>query len=323
MQRVLVIVALVLLVVASLGVGALTAHWPFWRRAWAWHGADAGWPSGLPGPVTTVRGSGKPLQFSPAETDLVQLAAGARTLLLLRVRGDVADAWFSDGYDAGSRIDGRGLAVLVLAPLFEELERMHAGVLDQPVGAWISEWRQDERGNLTPRELLRQLEGGIATPADFTPLNPFSARAQLASGPDFHQAALATFPPTAARGTVHQAAAAQLLAQVAAAVGAKGFAAVLEQHLWSALAADDATLVLDRRRGGAAVHCCIEATASDWLRLGVRLGASGGAAAPPVRAAATEGRTLLSTPAGTALLWVGEGVAPSGLEKALAVPENP
>jgi hypothetical protein len=322
MQRVLVIVALVLLVVASLGVGALTAHWPFWRRAWAWHVAGAGWPSGLPGPVTNVRGNGKPLQFSPAGADLVQLAEGARTHLLLRVRGGMADAWFGDGYDAASRIDGRGLAVLVLAPLFEELEQVHTGVLDQPVGAWISEWRQDERGNLTPRELLRQVEGGIAMPAGFTPLNPFSARAQLASGPDFHQAALATLPPTAARANAHQAAAAQLLAQVAAAVGARGFAAVLEQHLWSALAAEDATLVLDRRRGAAAAHCCIEAAASDWLRLGVRLGASAGAGVGPVRVAATQGRMLLSAPAGAALLWVGDGAPPSGLEKALAVPEN-
>lgn len=324
MQRVLVILAVIALVTVSLGVGALTADWPFWRRAWAWHAADGGWPSGVPGPRAVVRGGdGVALEFAPAAAALTDMAQGARTQLLLRVRAGQADAWFAPGTHDRLAVEGHGLAAALLPPLFTALEQRHAGLLDSPVGAWIDAWRQDQRGALTPRQLLAQALGGIGTVPVGTALNPFSSRARLVGGPDFHQAAMGVLdPPTAASGTAW-AAAAQLLGGVAAAVGQVGFAPLLEREVWSRLARDEATLLLDHRRGTAAVHCCVRASAADWLRLGLALADAPGHGAPAggetggVRALVSGGRALLAGAPGHALLWVGEGAPPSGLETLL------
>lgn len=322
MQRVLVILAVIVLVAASLSIGALAANWPFWRRAWQWHAADGGWPDALPGPHAVVRGGGAaPLHFDAARPDLAALAGTARTTMLLRAGAGRADAWLAPGANADDIVDGRGFSALLLAPLFDELGRTHAAILDRPVGAWIEPWRQDVRGALTPRALLAHVQEGVAAPASFTALNPFSARARLASGPDFSSAALAAFGTPASGAEPHPAAAAQLLADVAAAADSDTFAAVLERRLWKDLAAGDAMLVMDRRRGGSAVHCCARARASDWLRLGLRLTATRyDQSRERAHVLATQGRALVLSAAGGVVLWIGEGDPPSGLEMLLSEP---
>ncbi len=318
MQRVLVIVAAIVLVVASLGVGALAANWPFWRRAWAWHAADGAWPAQLPGPRMQVRGGDvPPLQFESPADELAAVAGGADTQVLLRVRDGVADGWFAPGFDARSIVDGRGLSVLVLEPLFAALEAQESGLRHGPVGAWLTEWRQDARGALTPDALLDLVAAGIDRPPAPTPLNPFSGRAHLASGPGFRSAALAAFAPTD-RGD-RRAAAAQLLVEVAAESREVAFADLLRQF-WPGVAGHDASLLLDRRRGTPAVHCCIEAAAVDWLRLGLLQSRSEEPAAA-WRVLRSDGRVLVAAP-GSALLWVGEGAAPSGLEMLLQPPPS-
>lgn len=315
MQRGVLILAVILLVVASLGVGALAANWPFWRRAWQWQTAGGDWPSQLSGPHVLVRGGGgASLRFNAAAADLAATAGQARTQLLLRVRAGAADAWFAPGFNEHTPVDGRGLTPLVLEPLFAQLEKRHPGLLDQPVGAWIAAWVQDQRGALTPRDLFALLDYQALNRTAFAPLNPFEAAAQLASGPDFHRAALAAYGvPALPAPVTRPVAAAQLLASVAAAAQGSTFAQALESQLWSSLAAGDATLLLDRRRGAAAAHCCLSAPAADWLRLGLQLGATGSG----VRMVPTGGRTLLIAPGSGAVLWVGEGEPPSGLEMLL------
>lgn len=309
----LVIVVVILLVTASFGIGALTAHWPFWRRAWVWHAADGGWPEqALPGPHAVVRGGGAaPLDFAAAGEELSRVAAGANTHLLLRVSEGRAEAWSAPGFDAQSVIDGRGLAVAVLHALFMRLESAQPGLLDRPVGAWLERWRQDVRGGLTVRELLAEVGQGIEAPPARTPLNPFSARARLASGPGYAGAALAIYSSTGSED--RRAAAAQLLAAVAAAIEGARFTSVLQEWLWWETAAGDARVALDSRNGDAAAHCCLLAAAADWLRIGLVLA---GAAADEVRIVRTAGRVLVAG-AGGALLWVGEGPPPSGLEMLL------
>lgn len=313
MQRVLVILAVIVLVTASLGVGALAANWPFWRRAWAWHAADAGWPQQLPGPWSIVRGGGAaPLQFGPAAPDLAAEATQAATQLLLRVRDGVADAWRAPGADEKQPVDGRGLSVALLEPLFAGLQDQHPGLLDQPVGAWIEAWRQDQRGALTPRELLDLIAAGIDVPPAPSPLNPFSVRARLAAGPGFDRAALLAFSPTA---TERRAAAAQILAGIASTLQSQPFASVLETQLWSRLAEADARLMTDRRGQHSAAHCCVQATPADWLRLGLHRARAMAAGQAP-QTIATAGRALVFG-AGGAVLWIGTGAAPSGLEMLL------
>ncbi len=353
MQRALVILTVILLVVVSLGIGVIAAHWPFWHRAWQWQVAANEWPAELPGATRVLHGgdAALPLRFrDDANLAVVAGTASTQALLVARADGEVR-AWFAPGVAAASVMDGRGLTAVTLAPLFAQSGRDHAGLLDQPVGALLPEWRADSRGGITPRQLFWQLSG---MPANrFTPLNPFSGRAQLAAGPDFARAALGwktNWPPGShfEESPVN----AQLLAIVVARAQGSTFVAGM-QHLWSQFAADEARLLLDHRGGEAAAQCCLRASLADWMRLGMLIAGDGRgrdgplwepgfvdqAAIPsPVHegyglgfgllalpgghkllAATSPGRQLLLVPhTGMALLWVGEGAAPAGLISLLA-----
>jgi hypothetical protein len=357
MQRLLVILTVILLVAASLGVGTLAANWPFWRRAWQWHEAAGGpnrdWPVALPGPRQRLQGGSgaRPLQFEP-DPALAAVAATGRTELLLRATGEgQAGGWFAPGFTADTPVDGRGLATVALVPLFAILAAQRPGLLDAPIGAWIEEWREDRRGPITPRQLFWQLSGLPA--GRFHPLNPFSSSAQLASGPDFTRAVLrwgVVWPPGS--HFEESPANAQLLALVASRLAGEDYADLLQRRIWSRIAAADAWLMLDHRRGAAAAHCCLRASAADWLRLALLLATDGAqrdgalwspgflaemTRASPVhadyglgfrllRASDSEivlaidspGRQLLIAPATqSALLWTGAGEPPAGLAELL------
>jgi len=345
----LVVVAVVVLVAVSLGVGTLAAHWPFWRRAWQWHVSATGWPAGIEGATQVLRGgTGLPALDIHADAQLATVASGGatRALLLARRDGSVA-AWFAPGTDVHSQVDWRGLTSLVLVPLYAQLAGEHPGLLDMPVGAWLADWSKDRRGAITPRQLFWQLSGLPA--GDFQPLNPFGARAALASGPDFARAALRWQPVWPPGSHFEESPVnAQLLALLAAKLDGARFVDVLQHRLWSRIAADEALAMLDHRRGDMAAHCCLRASLGDWLRIALLLatdGRNGGAvpwppqfaaqlataspvhagyglgfqlqsAAPdrPLLVAASTGRLLMIAPrAAAVLLWVGEGAPPPGL----------
>ena len=354
MQRLLITLTVIVLVVAALAMGALAAHWPFWHRAWQWHTAVDGWPETLPGPTVRLAGGDAflPLRVRLDPRLAARIGTGTRLLMAADHGGQVA-AWFAPGSSELSLIDGRGLTGALAAPLLASLG--DTSLLDVPLRGHLPAWQNDARGAITARQLLWQLSG--LSGASFAPLNPFSRGAQLASGPDFERAALHTrlvFPP----GTHFEEAPAnsQLLALLVEGYTGAGFAAVLEQRLWSRIAAHEALGVLDHRRGRMAGHCCIRAAAVDWLRLGLLLAADGevrgnrvlpqGAVAAmsesspvhpgyglgfrlgeaahgvPFLVLETTGRRLAIAPhTGRSVLWVGQGSPPVWLDE-LLVPER-
>jgi CubicO group peptidase (beta-lactamase class C family) len=353
MQRALIIVVMVALVIAAITAGALAAHWPFWQRAWQWHVATAlpetGWPEKLDGPTRTLQPAAQPIPLSiEVDPSLGAISLPGTTHLMVASADGRTRAHFAAGVDGRTAVDGRGLSNALVVLLYGAL--MHDGrrnLLDEPVGNSLAQWRDDPRGAITPRQLFWQLSGLAGTP--FRPLNPFSPLAQLASGPDFQRAVLRTplrYPPGShfAESTAN----AQLLALVASRLSGESHGDALQRHLWSRMAADPATGLLDRRRGELAAHCCFIASAGDWLRLGLLLANLGRADGPQilpeeyveevaavsavnpgqglgfqVRASAdgkrllqlaTTGRRLMVAPdSGSALLWVGTGEPPDGL----------
>jgi CubicO group peptidase (beta-lactamase class C family) len=340
MQRVLLLLA------ASLAVGALAAAWPFWSRAMAWHDAPDGWPGILPGPVRELRGAAAPVPLElHVDPDLAAAAVASGAQVLLVADGpSMVRAYFATGYDEHSSVDGRGLAPALLPLVYAVLEQDHPGLLDQPLGLHLPEWTRDPRGAITPRQLMWAL-GGLAGPTQ-RPWNPFSPQAQLLAGPDFMRAALAVRQVYPA-GTTHtpSPANAQLLALLAGRLSSRSYADLLEAVLWQQLSADRARAMLDHPRGQIAAHCCLSAAAGDWLRIARLLAQEGEAdsrALLPAPALAqiggdhpvnpgqglvwrvehvqdaelllmrTAGRLLAAAPArGRALFWAGDGELPS------------
>lgn len=353
MQRMLVTVAVIALVLASLTVGALAAHWPFWHRAWEWQSAFDQWPAELPGPTQLLQPSAAPLPLRLAADARLAPRAGDGTTQLIIV-GDTAGwaaYWNAPSVQVHSLIDGRGLSAAVLPILLgAQQQQVPRLVLDEPVRELLGEWRDDERGAITPRQLMWQMSGLAAEP--FRPLNPFSPRAQLASGPDFNRAAMQTrlawppgshFEPSPAN--------AQLLSRVAGALEGGGYARALQRNLWSRFAEHEAVGMLDHRRGSLAAHCCLRASPLDWVRLGLVVASGGlvgnerllpegyvaqmtiaspvhpayglgyqlaGPQEAPVLLAITTGRRLAISPrTGRVVLWMGEGVPPGWLDELL------
>lgn len=353
MQRALVILAVFVLVTTALAIGVLAAHWPFWARAWHWHQAAEGWPESLPGPVQVVKGgaSALPLQLQSAPLPPAAAASGTGMVLVANSDGR-GTAYLAAGSTTRQRVDGRGFAAGLLAPLYGVLSAEHAGLLDAPAGEYIERWRKDSRGAITPRHLLWQLSG--LPVGNFRPLNPASSRAQLASGPDFDRAARRwrqTWP--AGSHFEDSPVNAQVLALIASRMQDSSYTAVLERQLWSQFAADDAVVTLDHRRGDMAAHCCMRASAEDWLRLGLLLADDGRVGARRLWAAGFVdemardspvhpgygfgyriaelpeiGKTLILDSAGRrllvapglrrALLWIGAGTPPEILHQLLA-----
>lgn len=284
----LVLVTLLGLVFASLAIGALAAHWPFWTRALAWQRSAIQWPA-----PASLAGSWQRFEPAPAplslrlqpDTELAALAGSLDTDTLLVGSAGSVRAWFAQGHSSRSQVDGRGLSPVVPLLLLGTLAPAHPDLLERPLGEVIAAWRDDPRGAITPRQLLWQLSGLPAGP--FRPLNPFSAQAMLRSGPDFTRAALsieATYPPGShfERAPVN----AQLLALVAEQLQQRPWAELVGQLLWERMAAQPADGLLDHRRGTLAAHCCFVAAAEDWLRLGLLVAGHGhdtaqGALVPP------------------------------------------
>ncbi|HZC87911.1 MAG TPA: serine hydrolase [Steroidobacteraceae bacterium] len=127
---------------------------------------------------------------------------------------------------------------------------------DEPVGAFISEWSHDARGEITVRNLM-QMSSGLARAAD-------------GATPHDITAALLRTPLAATPGVkrLDQASDPQLLALVIERASRQRYASYLSQALWRRIGAADAWLQLDHPGGTAHADCCMLAHQGDWIRVG-------------------------------------------------------
>jgi CubicO group peptidase (beta-lactamase class C family) len=126
---------------------------------------------------------------------------------------------------------------------------------DEPIGAFIGEWRADPRGAITLRNLLQSTSG--LAPA------PQAADADLMGS--LLRTSLAAPPGSARR---EQPADPQLLALVIERVSRERYASYLSRTVWRRVGAANAWLRLDRPGGTAFADCCLLARQGDWIRIG-------------------------------------------------------
>ena len=127
---------------------------------------------------------------------------------------------------------------------------------DEPVGAFISEWSHDARGEITVRNLM-QMSSGLARGASGGNSRDLSA-------------ALLHTPLAGTPGVtrVDQPSDPQLLALVIERATGQRYASYLSQALWRRIGAADAWLRLDRPGGNVRADCCMLAHQGDWIRIG-------------------------------------------------------
>jgi CubicO group peptidase (beta-lactamase class C family) len=127
---------------------------------------------------------------------------------------------------------------------------------DEPVGAFISEWSHDPRGEITIRNLM-QMSSGLARADGGTPHDTTAAlllHTQLAATPGVKRLDQGSDP--------------QLLALVIERASRQRYASYLSQSLWRRIGAADAWLQLDHPGGTALADCCMLAHQGDWIRVG-------------------------------------------------------
>lgn len=142
--------------------------------------------------------------------------------------------------------------------------------LDDPIGRFITEWKDDPRGRITVRQLAQNVSG-LEVAKQLPPtVVPGNKDLCLAYCGDVVRAAL-NYPLATPPGTRFEMAQEnfQLLGILTERATGTPLQALMSERMWTKIGASDAAFQLDRPGGTARVMCCMRATARDWARLGM------------------------------------------------------
>jgi len=142
--------------------------------------------------------------------------------------------------------------------------------LDDSISQYITEWRNDQRGQITVRQLAQNVSGlEVTEPLPVTQVYG-NKDLCLAYCGDVVRAAL-NYDRTNPPGTRFEVAQenTQLLALVIERAMNVPVQQLLSERVWKKIGASDAAFQFDRPNGTARVMCCMRATPRDWARFGV------------------------------------------------------
>jgi len=291
MRRVITILTAIVLVVASLAVGSLTADLPFWRRAFdlPLSSSENYRPTLEIGPAP----SGAAVAIDPALNTIEPAAlvdaaraargAGAGALLVAR-RGDLqSEDYFQGGENWGALRPADFLA-RPLASIAVGLVLADGRVksLDERIEKYLPEWDGEPRGRITLRQLLTETSG-LAQGADAAAVlgsHPFanwsrlpdfatSRGVRLLLGNDFESTALGFELDHEPGGFFNVSPVnAQLAAVIVERVSGLPYEEFLQERLLAPAFMFHMQLQMDRRSGMPAAHCCLRAVSRTLLKMG-------------------------------------------------------
>lgn len=176
--------------------------------------------------------------------------------------------------DRDSRVDSlsmhKTLAALAIGAAFDQGSIKN---LDDPVGAYVREWRNDPRGGMTVRHVLTMATGIQAERMQRMPPNDFY---RMMMGTDVTRGTLAVdLMETPGERFTYVNTNTQILEILIERATGRRYADFVAEKIWRPLGNDDALLWLDHAGGSPRVFCCLMSNAENWLRLG-RMIADGG-----------------------------------------------
>jgi len=172
--------------------------------------------------------------------------------------------WQGTGFD--TLADGQSFTRVVVAlATGAALSRRQIHWPDEPIGSFITQWRDDPRGAITVSQLLK-MSSGLRAPEPS--LNPWGTSVRASLGPDVLAVPLAE-PLVGKPGETwaEQSADPQLAALVIERATHLRYAEFVSQAIWRPIGAADAWLWLDRPGGTAHADCCMIARQGDWIRV--------------------------------------------------------
>jgi CubicO group peptidase (beta-lactamase class C family) len=266
-----------LLALFVLAVAGVAREPTFWKRYFLAVLGPFDPPSSLYQPMELVPGGNEPPaprvtpELESVDKEALEAAAayaGARNssaLIVSRHEHIVFEKyWNGTGFDTLEDAQSFPRLVVALATGIALSERK-IGWPDEPIGNFITEWRNDPRGAITVTNLL-QMSSGLHSPGPS--LSPWGAGVRAALGPDLIAANLAR--PLAGKPGMtwaDQSADPQLLALVIERATGERYATYVSNALWRRIGAADAWLWLDRPGGMTHADCCMLARQGDWIRV--------------------------------------------------------
>jgi CubicO group peptidase (beta-lactamase class C family) len=226
--------------------------------------------------------AGAPRQIAPASPSpslspaaLEAAAAWAEkqgsTSLIVAHDGNVVFEryWHGDGRD--TRFNPQSMSKTLTALLIgSALQAGEIRSIDDPVGRYVREWRNDSRGRITIKQLLQMSSGLAQITGDFgyrvTPENP---AVRQVFGSDFVGPMLGlkaqNEPGSRFEYNNNDA---LLLALVLERATRRRYGTLLSDRLWKPLGLADAALYVDRPGGFPMTSCCVFSRPIDWVRIG-------------------------------------------------------
>jgi CubicO group peptidase (beta-lactamase class C family) len=190
-------------------------------------------------------------------------------------KGQVQLEWYADGREADDLTESQSMHKTLMGLFIGiAMEDGYIDSVDDPVGKYIEEWRDDPRGDISLKHLMQMSSGLGRYPFG---LNPFSGDMDwLYSG---HTLEPLLNAPNAdwAPGEKYEYndLNAELLGLVVERATGKRYAAYMEEKLWQPMGGTQARIWLDRPGGLAHTSCCLATPAMNWVRFGMMLAGKG------------------------------------------------
>lgn len=187
--------------------------------------------------------------------------------LIVMHKDAIQTEWYADGWSADSLTQSQSMHKSVLPVLIGAAIRDGAiSSVQDPVGRYLVEWRDDPRGKISLEQLLQMSSGLLEYPFS---LNPFGDAFQWLFASDSTPAQLRT-PLDWDPGSrfSYNNVNAELLGLIIERATGQRYAQYLGSRLWAPMGGERAEVWLDSEGGKAHSSCCLLAPARDWLRFG-------------------------------------------------------
>lgn len=179
--------------------------------------------------------------------------------------------WYADGWDRGRLTESQSMhKTLMGLGIGLVIEDGLIGSVNDRVGNYIEEWRDDPRGDITLKQLLQMSSGLHQYP--FT-LNPFNDDLKWLNAGDSVTPLLSIPMADWEPGSRYEYnnLNSELLGLVIERTTGQRYAEFLQERVWLPMGADRAHVWLDSENGVAHTSCCLATPAMDWAKFGLLL----------------------------------------------------
>ncbi len=264
------VIIMVILAVAAL----LVASPPFLRMVLQYQGPDLD-DYRIFSNRTVIAGNFQPWDENPAlasrrlpEEYVQQIEKHGTVAFLVASKGEISFEKYWNDYSENSLTNSFGMAKSIVGILVGiAIDKGYIHSVDDPIGAYLPEFRKSGKSNITIRHLL-EMSSGLDWNDSFS--NPFSMSAKAYYGSDLKELVL-NLDPAISPGEFYddKICNTQLLALVLESSTGNSLSTFASQRLWKPIGAqNDAFWSIDQEKGIEKAFCCFSSNARDFARLG-------------------------------------------------------